>query len=160
MTSSSNHHHKAVPTLSLRKRWPFLFIEIIVEDQEPGIQMTAVFSNHQTIKGKIKTMELKDNQKVVLTLQPTDAKGQPAAQTAGSVSWAVGDTTIATLSVDADNELQATVVAVAEGTTAVNVSFKDIDGNDVSATTVLTVIAGDATGAKITAGAPTDQETA
>lgn len=146
-------------TQSLRKKWPFLFGDWHHPIAIKGIPLKLGFKN-QFITGKIETMQLQDSKQVVLTLNPVDAKGEVAGVTAGSVKWAVKDPTIATITVNPENELEATLVGVAEGVTEVDADFEDVDGNPVHSFSALTVVAGDATGATITAGAPTAQAAA
>lgn len=162
--SFENKNHRNLPkkrelTQSLRKKWPFLFGDDYHTIRMRGIPIKFGFKN-EFITGKIETMQLQDSQQVVLTLNPLDAKGAPAGVTAGSVKWSVKDTTIATITVNPDNELEATLLGVSGGVTEVDVDFEDVDGTPVHSFSALTIIAGDAVSATITAGEATAQPAA
>lgn len=110
-------------------------------------------------KEKVTHMFLKVNQNLPLTVQFTDAKGNPAVVD-GIPTWAVTDATLATLDVAADG-LSATLIPTGPiGSLVVQVNADADMGEGVK--TILgelpvDLIAGDASTVVITAGTPVDQ---
>ena len=93
--------------------------------------------------------QMTDTQSISATISETDAAGQPVTITPSTVTWSVGDATIAALTQNADGS--ATFKALAVGTTSVAVTDSS---NGLSAQDTLTVTAGAATSLVIKFGTP------
>jgi hypothetical protein len=91
------------------------------------------------------TMQLHDNEQCQLTVSEADAKGVALQDT---LTWAVADSTVATLAVAGDTQ-SATLVAGLPGSTVVTVT----DGA-LSATLAVDVVPGTVTTISIAAGTP------
>jgi hypothetical protein len=104
-------------------------------------------------------MDLRDDQQVVLTIQPVDRKRKPAPVD-GIPVWASSDETVITLEVAADG-MSATARGVAPGAARVVVTADADLGagvTDLTGTLEFNVTGGSAVAMEITAGTPTDQE--
>lgn len=95
--------------------------------------------------------QMTDVQTISATIDEVDAAGQPVNFDPTNVSWTVGDSTVATLTQNADGS--ATFTAVKPGTTPVGVSDKS---NGLSAQDTITVTADAATSLVIKFGTPTN----
>lgn len=104
-------------------------------------------------------MILTDTQKVSCTLDPRNAKGNPAPLD-GTPQWASSNPAVATVEPAADG-LSAVVTAVAPGTTQISVTADaDLDEGEtreISGTLDIDVKAGEAVTLGITAGTPEEQ---
>lgn len=97
-------------------------------------------------------------QKATLTLDPRDAKGNPA-KLDGIPEWSVADTSVATVEVGPGG-LTATVVAVAVGSTQVNVKADARIGPEVkelAGVLEVQVSSAEAVTLGISAGEPSEQ---
>lgn len=95
------------------------------------------------------------------TLQPVDAKGNPAPVEAGSVLFTSSDESIFTVEKGEENELQLTITAVGIGTAQLNYSADADLGEGVttiSGFTAIEVVAAEAVGFGISFGEPQEQQ--
>ncbi len=116
------------------------------------------------ITGDIKEMELREGQKVSASASLKTAAGNDAAYQTGSAVWTSSDPAVASVEVDATNELAATIHGLnGAANTPVLVTFTadgDPDADqtrDVVATLDVVVTQGEAVVAEITAGTPEDE---
>lgn len=90
----------------------YVIIDIIYfykrNKSKPKFLLTLDFENHK-ITGEILMIGLKVAQKVKVTLQPQDRKGNPATVEPGSVAFESSDLDVCTVIQSPDNELEATV---------------------------------------------------
>ncbi len=128
----------------------------------PGmLRWTLALPDHitLTVKGDRIMLTLTDSQKVGLSIQPVDAKGNPAPVD-GAPQWAVSDEALLTLQV-ADDGLSAELFAAGPlGNAQVTVSADADLGAGV--TTIqgildVTVVGGQAVSLAIAAGTPEEQ---
>lgn len=112
----------------------------------------------RTLTKENNKMDMRDDQMVVLTIQPLDKKGKPATVD-GAPTWAGSDDTVVTVT-PAPDGLSATVVGVAPGAGRVVVTADADLGAGVTpltGTLDFTITGGSAASLSITAGDPTDQ---
>lgn len=133
----------------------------------PGPAVSLVFTAHlddgTTLEG-VTMFTLRDDQKVLLTIQPLDAKGKPAAVD-GAPTWASSDETQVTLEVASDglSAVASGVAPPADATAALPrvVVTADADlGSGITPITgslEFTITAGSAATISITAGTPANQ---
>ena len=126
----------------------------------PAKAVTLVFTVHlenQTFEGVTK-MDLRDDQKVLLTIEPVDAKGKPA-KLDGVPVWAGSDDTVVTI-VPASDGLSAVASGVTPGTARVVVTADADLGSGVTPLTGsldFNITGGQAASLTITAAAPANQ---
>ena len=126
----------------------------------PGKAVALVFTAHlenQTFEGVTK-MDLRDDQKVLLTIEPVDAKGKPA-KLDGVPVWAGSDDTVVTI-VPASDGLSAVASGVTPGTARVVVTADADLGSGVTPLTGsldFNITGGQAASLTITAAAPANQ---
>jgi hypothetical protein len=130
-------------------------IEFDVIDEKPRIIFSTIISGIKV--EDIKMLILPDDKKVGLSIQPVDAKGNPA-QLQGDPKWSVADETIATVTPVAGQSLRADLTPGTKlGTTQVNVSGDADLGEGVTTiagTLDVQVVAGQAVSLQISAGPP------
>jgi hypothetical protein len=99
-----------------------------------------------------------DNQKIPLSLAATDARGNPAALPAGSITWGVDNPAVIALTPSADS-LTCDAAAVGPlGTATVSVKVADAANNTIAAGTLaIEVDAGAAVNINIVPGTPVSQ---
>lgn len=134
-----------------------IIIEVLVPTPASGIIFTAIFDDGTRKEGVTK-VDLRDDQKVQLTIAITDKKGKPAAVD-GVPAWASSDETVITVTPAADG-MGAQVDAVAPGQGRVVVTADADLGSGVTpitGTLDFNVTAGGAINIAITAGTPEDQ---
>ena len=105
-------------------------------------------------------LTLTTTQLVEGTLQPVDAKGNPAPVEAGSILFSSSDESVFTIERDAENESKMTVIAVGIGVAQLNYSADADLGEGVttiSGFTAVEVIAAEAVGFGISFGEPQEQ---
>ena len=103
-------------------------------------------------------MDMRDDQKVLLTIAPVDAKGKPALVD-GAPTWASSDETVVTLEVASDG-MSAVASGVTPGTARVVVTADADLGSGVtplSGSVDVTITAGAAVSITITAAPPASQ---
>ena len=126
----------------------------------PAKAVTLVFTaylENQTFEGVTK-MDLRDDQKVLLTIEPVDAKGKPA-KLDGVPVWAGSDDTVVTI-VPASDGLSAVASGVTPGTARVVVTADADLGSGVTPLTGsldFNITGGQAASLTITAAAPANQ---
>src|SRR5258708_5761655 len=98
----------------------FLILIQLASERKPQLQLSATFECGATIRGDFTAMQLLDNQKITLKINPEDAAGQ-SAKVDGKPTWVSNDGSIATVT-PSDDGLSAVVVAQALGTTTIVVS--------------------------------------
>jgi len=135
-------------------------MEEIKDILTPGPAVKIIFTANLdgTITEGATSMNLRDDQQVVLTIQPVDKKGAPALVD-GVPVWASSDETVVTVTAAADG-MSATAVGVAPGTGRVVVTVDADLGagvSDLTGTLDFTVTGGGAVSLNIVAGEPTDQ---
>ena len=97
------------------------------------------------------------NQLIDATASPVDATGAAAAVEAGSAVWTSSNTAVATIEVDATNELHVNIVPVSTGMTTISVTGDaDLGAGVVTVTgsADLEVISGEAAGFTLAFGNP------
>jgi len=136
----------------------------IIELLEPGPAVKLIFSAE--LEGQfqygVTMLELRDDQKVTLSIQPVDKKGNPA-KLDGAPEWFISNSDLLTLSA-ADDGMSAVVTAIGPlGSSVVSVKADADLGEGVTpivgALEVL-VVGGSAVTLEIKAGTPEDQEAA
>jgi hypothetical protein len=125
----------------------YRLLTVPVPDPPTSIRITV---GTPTVQGEGNSVQLHDNEQVVLTVSETDAKGVPVSS--DTLSWTSADETIAKVNVDANTTYTATIVAGTVGSTTITVS----DGN-LSATEAIDVIPGPAAAITIGEGTPVPQ---
>lgn len=133
----------------------------VIDILTPGPAVRLVFTAFKddgSVQTGVEKMDLRDDQQVVLSIQPLDAKGKPALVD-GIPTWAGSDDTTITVTPAADG-MSATVVGVTPGVATVSVVADADLGQGVSGikgTLDFNVTAGAAATIAITAGTPTNQ---
>lgn len=110
------------------------------------------------VEGFMSALFLSSTQQSVLTIQPVDAKGNPA-EIDGMPKWAMSNSDVADLSISEDG-MSVTLVAVSPGATQVSVSVDARFGPEINLLTGVldvTVTPAEAVGVTIVAGRPTEQ---
>lgn len=136
-------------------------LALIVDTLIPGPAERLVFTAHLddgTIQNEVTHMEMRDDQQVLLTIQPVDAKGKPAVVD-GAPVWAASDETVITVQDSADG-LSAMVLGVAPGSARVVVTADADLGSGITpltGTLDFTITGGSAVALTITAGIPAPQ---
>lgn len=103
------------------------------------------------------SLQLTDIQQDSLALVATDAAGNPATLPPGSVTWAVSDTTILSITPSADG-MSASIAAVgALGAAQVQVSVQLDATTTLTGTLDVTVVASAAATIQIVPGTPTNK---
>lgn len=132
---------------------------LVQQDSQAVRLRIDVKSDDGRIEEDIMATQLTTTQKLVASITPVDAKGNPAKVQAGSVEWASSDPTVLTVTEQTD-ENSADVIAVAVGTAQVQVTA-DADLGDgvvtISGVADVEVIAAQATGFSIALGTPVEQ---
>jgi hypothetical protein len=138
----------------------------------PVVIFTSARFAGVVITGEISQMELREGQQVPLTAALRTRAGRPAAYEQGSATWGSSDPSIATVTVDPNNELVATVVGVSsvgsdgQDNPSAVITFRadgDPDADqtrDLIGTLDVVVTQGEAVVVELSAGAPTDVPTA
>ncbi len=125
----------------------------------PAVKFTfTAYLEDGTILNEVTKMDLRDDQKVSLTIQPIDKKGKPALID-GVPVWASSDETVVTVAASPDG-LSAVASGVAPGTGRVVVTADGDLGTgvtDITGTLDFNVTGGGAVSVTITAGTPEDQ---
>jgi hypothetical protein len=132
-------------------------VEILVPGPAVGLVFTAYLDDGTSLD-EVTKMDLRDDQKVSLTIQPVDKKGKPAPVD-GVPEWASSDETVVTLEVAADG-LSAVASAVAPGSCRVVVTADADLGSGVTSITGsidFNITGGQATAVTVVAGTPEDQ---
>jgi hypothetical protein len=129
--------------------------------EAPGPAVRLIFSaeqDGQIIEG-VTQVNLRDDQKVTLTIKPVDKKGNPALLD-GAPVWATSNSELATVT-EAPDGLSAEVVAVGPlGTVTISVTADADLGSGVTplaGSLDITVVSGAAETIEISAGDPSDQ---
>ena len=135
-------------------------LALIVDTLIPGPAVKLVFTAHldDGTSTEVTKMDLRDDQKVLLSIQPVDAKGQPAVVD-GAPTWASSDETVVTLEVASDG-MSAVASGVTPGAARVVVTADADLGSGVtplSGSLDFTITAGNAVSLTITAGTPANQ---
>jgi hypothetical protein len=118
---------------------------------------TAYFENGSTLI-EVTNMDLRDDQKVLLTITPVDVKGKPASLD-GVPVWAGSDDTVVTI-VPASDGLSAVASGVSPGSARVVVTADADLGSGVTPLTGsldFTITGGQAVALTITAAPPANQ---
>lgn len=125
--------------------------------------ISSITTNGITIRGKIKKMELREGQQVEATVSLTTASGHPAVHESGTESWESSDPDIASVTVNANDPLQATIVGVdGSNNGSVLITFRadgDPDADqvrDIVVTGDVVVTQGEAHVGSMTFGPPID----
>ena len=124
-------------------------------ERKSKLLLTARFSSGLTVTGELTAMNLQDDQKVKLTLNPKDSAGNSASLD-GAPQWSSSDTSIVTVTPSADG-LSAEVVSGNLGTATITVTADADLGAGVKPLTAsmdFTVIGGEATALGLTVGTP------
>ena len=127
----------------------------------PGPAVALVLTAHLddgTFLNEVTQMDLRDDQKVLLTIAPVDVKGKPALID-GVPVWAGSDDTVVTI-VAASDGLSAVATGVSTGTARVVVTADADLGSGVTPITGsldFTITGGSAATIAITAGTPANQ---
>ena len=134
----------------------------LIETLIPGPAVRLVFTAHLddgTTQYEVTKMDpFRDDQKVLLTIQPMDAKKKPALLD-GVPVWASSDETVVTVVADADG-LSAVISGVTPGTARVVVTADADLGSGVTPLTGavdVTITAGAAVSLEITSAPPASQ---
>ncbi len=136
-------------------------LELIIDTLIPGPAVRLVFTAHLddgTTLNEVTQMDLRDDQKVLLTIAPVDAKGKPALLD-GAPVWASSDETVVVV-VAASDGLSAVASGVSPGTGRVVVTADADLGSGVTPLTGsldFNITAGQATAITITAAPPASQ---
>ena len=136
-------------------------LALIIDTLIPGPAVKLVFTAHLddgTTQNEVTKMDLRDDQKVLLTIQPVDAKGKPALVD-GAPTWASSDETVVTLEVATDG-MSAVASGVTPGAARVVVTADADLGSGVtplSGSLDFTITAGNAVSITITPGTPANQ---
>jgi hypothetical protein len=107
---------------------------------------------------KLMSFSMTDSQQVTLTITATDKKGNPATIPAGSITWAVDNPALLTITPAADS-LSAVAASVGPlGTATISVKVADGSGSTVASGSVdCTVVGGGATNIVVNPGTPSEQ---
>lgn len=150
-----------------KKRWRKEVLSVLHEIRDalrPAKAVRLVFSaqiDGGPVQKGITMLTLQDVQQVTLSIQPVDAKGNPAVLPAPPV-WSASDATILTVTAATDG-LSALAVAVgALGSAQVTVTAQpDVDPSiaPIVGTLDVTVVSSDAVSLTIQAGVPVVQPT-
>lgn len=114
------------------------------------------------ITGDIKMAELREGQQFTVTASPKTKKGNSAVYDEGTAEWASSDDSIATVEVNPENELEATVKGVdGSDNESVVITFKadgdpDEDERPLIGTLDVTVTLGEATVFDLSANSASD----
>lgn len=135
-------------------------LALIIDTLIPGPAVKLVFTAHldDGTSTEVTKMELRDDQQVLLTIQPVDAKGKPAVVD-GAPTWASSDETVVTLVPSADG-MSAMASGVSPGTGRVVVTADADLGSGVtplSGSLDFSITAGNAVSITITPGTPANQ---
>lgn len=135
-------------------------LALIIETLIPGPAVKLVFTAHldDGTTNEVTKMDLRDDQKVLLTISPVDAKGKPASVD-GAPAWASSDETVVTV-VAASDGMSAVATGVVPGTSRVVVTADADLGSGVtplSGSLDFTVTGGAAVAITITAAPPANQ---
>lgn len=101
-------------------------------------------------------LTLPDDQHDVYTVGFVDKKGQPVTTFPAPPVWSSSNPAVATVAAAPDG-FSGDVVAVGVGTTQISVTATNPDGTTAVALDDVTVVAGDAVTATLTAGTPAPQ---
>lgn len=137
-------------------------LDRILDAVEPLPAVRFIF--RANLEGKIiegaTSTTMTNSQKLTLSVQPVDKRGDPASVEPGSAVWAIDDATLATVTASSDG-LSADVAALGpQGSTRIVLSADaDLGAGVVTifGEYQLTVTAGAAVGFKITASEPVEQ---
>lgn len=132
-------------------------IDLLTPGTAVGLSFTA-FLDDGTILHEVSKMDMRDDQKVTLSIQPLDKRGKPALVD-GVPTWAGSDDTVVTVVAAADG-MSAVATGVAPGTARVVVTADADLGSGVTnltGTLDFTITGGAAATISITAGTPSDQ---
>lgn len=125
----------------------------------PAVKILFIADLEGQITIGVTQMNMTDTQQVGLTIQPVDAKGNPA-QVDGAPVWASSNTEVVSITAAPDG-MSATAVAVGPlGTATISVKADADLGagvTTIAGTLDITITGGVATTVTITAGTPTDQ---
>lgn len=131
------------------------------------IKFSAVHGNGLSFKGDIKIMQLREGQKVTVTASPKTRNGKDAAYETGTARWESSDESIASVEVNPENELEATVIGEdGSGNESAVITFKadgDPDADEereLIGTLDVTVTQGEAVVFDLSVGEVTDVEEA
>lgn len=116
---------------------------------DPGSSRPTTFTD---LGGGAVAVTMQDNEYVTLTADPTDAAGNPTADT--GLTWAADNTALVTLTPSADGTMCNVGAATGGGLGTVNVTVTDAAGV-VSPADPITITAGPPTTLGIAAGTPT-----
>lgn len=122
----------------------------------PGFRWTITHKG--VITYNVTMLALQNDQQVTASIQPVDAKGNPA-KVDGAPTWSSSSDDVATVEAAADG-LSATVVGVDIGTCQINVKADADLGEgttDLTGTLDVEVVAGSAVALSITTSAPVPQ---
>jgi hypothetical protein len=139
-------------------------------DEQPcvaNVKFTCAESQGLKIKGDLTAMELREGQKVKLSVRPLTANGNPAGIEEGSAEWTSSDSAIVSVEIDTANPFDAWARGVnGSNNASANIEFRadgdqDAGPNDVNeivGTLAVTCTQGDAVTVEIEAGEPTDDD--
>ena len=126
------------------------------------IQFILSFHNQIQITTANFMARINNLQTISVELKPLNRKGGAAQVQAGSVQWSSSDESVATISVDPENELKATVTAVGLGVAQIMVSADaDLDEGEtrtIEGSGAIEVVAAEAETFEVTFGEPVDAE--
>ncbi len=132
-------------------------IDMLTPGPADHIVITAILDDGTILEG-VTSMDMRDDQKVTLTIQIVDKKGKPAVVD-GVPVWASSDETVVTVVAAADG-MSAVASGVAPGAARVVVTADADLGagvTDLTGTLDFNITPGSAATLSITAGAPEDQ---
>lgn len=134
--------------------------------QASRIEFVQILISDYKIKGVIRMAELKEGQKMKLTVAPKTSRGHAASIEAGSGRWTSSDDGVVSVEQNPDNELEATIHGL-DGSANESVVIEFRGDADRSAEGVREIIGtldvvcttGDAAVVDISAGTPEDDST-
>lgn len=132
-------------------------------EKKPCVKFAEVHGNGLILKGEIKVMELREGQQVTVSAELKTKGGNPAAYDEGTASWESSDESIATVEVNPENELEATVKGVDGSDNGSAVITFRVDGDpdedenrEIIGTLDVVVTQGEATVVELKTGAVSD----
>ncbi len=128
------------------------------------VVFTEVHGNGLKIRGEIKNMELREGQQVTITADLKTKKGNAASFDEGTATFESSDESIASVTQNPDNELEATIVGLDGSDNGSAVITFRVDGDpdedesrDIVGTLDVVVTQGEATVVELRTGAVTDE---
>ncbi len=126
---------------------------------KPKFVFTYKNENGRINIGDFKNMQLRKNQSVVVTAKPVGAEGEAADIQTGSAVWKSSDEAVVTVTVNPDNELEATVSSkTAQGVAVISLEAdgdpSDLGDLQIIGTADVRVLGENAVGFDLTFGEP------